>query len=440
MQIQDIPLELLLVNRTNDRHGELVDEDAAIEWLLKHRSRHMRNLTKDIAINGGIFEPPLVRGENGKYCVYDGNRRTTCLKLLSKPSRAPSLDWQQFYIEQRSIMGAVPDAVECQVEQDRERIDEMLYRRHTGQKEGIGQSRWDPEAKTNFERRTGKNAKVDLAEEVEKLLRNNGLIGEEVKIPRSNFKRLFSSEPFRNRVGIAIVKNKIILTHNKDKVLDALGHVVSDLVNKNLTLDGIWDNDSKRAYLNKLEKEGILPTAEDAIVSPQPLQRAVSRKQKTKEPLERPAPAERRRTLVRAIDFGIKQTHENRRALDILEELQHRLKFDEHDNAIAVLFRVVVELSTKQYIDNNENIEVGANDKLSKKFSKTVKHMKDNGAIDNKYYDILKKFENSEPIFSANTLNAYVHSDHFFPSDHHLKMMWDTLERYIIICLKGDMD
>lgn len=439
MQIKNIPLDKLLVNRANDRHGELTDEDAAIEWLLKHRSRHMRNLTKDIAGSGGIFEPPLVRQEGESFCVYDGNRRTTALKLLSMPERSPSQDWRQFFGEQRARMVAVPRTIECQVEQDRERLDEILYRRHTGQKDGIGQSQWDPEAKTNFERRTGKNTKVDLAEEVEKLLQEDGRLDENAKIPRSNFKRLFSAEQFRNRAGIALVKNKITLTHDRDKVLEALERVANDLIRKKITLDAIWDNESKRAYLNELDKEGVLPTADDAIDAPEPLKGKVTRKKNDRSPSpKKSVPLEKRRTLVRDIDYGLRQTHQNRRVLDIMEELQHRLKFDEHDNAIAVLFRVLVELSTKLYIEERSVAGVHPNDKLAKKFAKVLGHMLAADLIDRKYHDTLKKFEHSEPLFSANTLNGYVHSDNFFPSDHHLKMMWDTMEKYVIVCLKGD--
>lgn len=48
MQLKSILLKDLSVNSANDRHGELADEQAAIEWLLTHRAVHMRNLAKDI--------------------------------------------------------------------------------------------------------------------------------------------------------------------------------------------------------------------------------------------------------------------------------------------------------------------------------------------------------------------------------------------------------
>lgn len=77
MRIQQLALNDISVNRSNDRHGELIDEEAGISWLLTHRASHMRKLAQDIVREGKIYEPPLVYQVDGKYVVYDGNRRVT---------------------------------------------------------------------------------------------------------------------------------------------------------------------------------------------------------------------------------------------------------------------------------------------------------------------------------------------------------------------------
>ncbi len=440
MKIQSIELKDLLVNRANDRHGEVVDESAAIEWLLTHRSNHMRNLAKDVVASGEIFEPPLVRKENEHYVVYDGNRRTTVLKLLANPQLSPSQDWAKFFTDLRANWeGDFPSKIQCQIEQDRERLDEILYRRHTGQQSGVGQSQWDAPAKTNFERRTGKNTRLDIAEVVEDMLIKSGRLRDGERIPRSNMKRLFSAEHLRNRAGITVEKNKLRLTHKEDKVLSALERIARDLISKKKTLDDLWDNDAKRKYLDELDRERILPTVEDAL--------------KEKKPIDAPKPAqpengkgtpqprapqpEKRKTLIRDIDYGIQQTHVNKRALDIFYELQHKLKFDDHDNAIAVLFRVLLEIGIEQYIEQKKVGDVHKGDKLSNKFRKVLAHMFDNGLIEDKYQAALRKFEKSEILFSTSTLHSYVHSADFFPSDQHLKSMWDTLDKFVVICLKS---
>lgn len=433
MKYTEVELKSLLVNQANDRHGELMSEEKAMEWLLTHRATHMRNLSKDITKSGRIYEAPLVREEFGKFVVYDGNRRTTVLKLLDEPQKSPSADWAQFFADLRGKWSEnFPKKVMCQIEQDPERLDEILYRRHTGQQGGIGQSQWDAPAKTNFERRTGKNTKLDLAEAIENLLKVEEFLEVGQKIPRSNMKRLFSAEQFRNRAGISIEKNKLIFTHDKDKVLGALNRIAHDLMSKKVTLDNIWDNQAKRTYLNKLDSEDILPTINDITtrveVNPS---KGKSKKKKNKKSI----PLKKRKTLIRNIDHGLISTHHNRRALDIFDELQHRLKFELHDNSIAVLFRVLLEISIDLFIQEWDVPDIHKGDKLANKFKKILAIMLDFGSIDQKQHDALKRFEKSEVLFSTSTLHAYVHSSDFFPSDHHLKTMWDNLEGFVIICL-----
>jgi len=439
METKLISLADLFVNKANDRHGELASEDTAIEWLLKHKTIHMRNLAKDVVRVGQIYEPPLVAKEGKKYTVYDGNRRTTVLKLLHRPERSPTKNWYEFFTKLRQkFPGQLPIEIVCQVENDRERLDDILYRRHTGQQSGIGQSQWDAEAKTNFQRRTGKKTRVNVGEEIETVLKSEGLLGDEERLPRSNLNRLLSAEPFRNRAGIAVENNSLKLTHSREAVLSALDRIAADLRNKTVTLEDIWDNDSKRRYLDSLGVEGLLPTADQALPTPEPLSNGTADRARTENitSVFKSVPTENRKRLIRQIEYHIPCTHENRKALDIWTELQHRLVLGEHDNAISVLFRVLLELSMECYIDRHSVQSISKGASLADKFSRVREHMLSKSIIEKKYRDQLEKFERGEAMFSANTLNAYVHSSNFFPSENHLKSLWDTLEKFIIICLR----
>ena len=175
MAYRHLPLASLLVNRANDRHGELENETAAIAWLFNNQEAHMRNLTRDIVAQGEVFEPPLVFQEGEKFTVFDGNRRVTCLKLLERPNKAPTIELQEFFRQQLSKwQGSFPNRLQCQIETDRDRIDDILYRRHTGAQAGVGQTTWDDRMKTNFANRTGKGEGPNIADEVEKRLTEAG--------------------------------------------------------------------------------------------------------------------------------------------------------------------------------------------------------------------------------------------------------------------------
>jgi hypothetical protein len=259
MPYRKLPLASLIVNPANDRHGELENETAAIAQLFAAQESHMRNLAKDLVVKGEVFEPPLVFPSGNKFIVADGNRRTTCLKLLANPRRAPTVELQQFFADLRlKWPGSFPDKIECRVEADRDRVDDILFRRHTGVQGGVGQSTWTDRMKTNFVVRTGKGGGLNIADEIEGLLKEAKLLPRK-KIPRSNLNRLLSSEALRNRLGISARKGKIDIIRDRGETLSALHRVANDLAIRAVTLEDIWDTESKLAYIDSLDIEGVLP-------------------------------------------------------------------------------------------------------------------------------------------------------------------------------------
>lgn len=437
MKVETIALDELSVNARNDRHGEMSDEAAAMEWLLVNRGHHMRQLAKDIVETGRLYEQPLVRKEEEKYVVYDGNRRVTCLKLLKRPEHAPTEVWRTFFQKLRAgAQNPIPSEISCQVEDDLETIDEILLRRHTGSQDGIGQSHWDEVAKTNFINRTGKSSKVHVADEIEKQLRKHKLLDPKSKLPRSNLNRLLSSEALRNRVGIAVAKDTIKFTHNEEKTLKALQRIALDLISGEITLESIWSNKGKKSYLDKLEKQSVLPNAKDALPdftefkdfeAPTPIP--------AKSWVVLPPDPSKRTTLIpKNTSLDVPNEASLSRLLSIWTELQKELVFDRHIQAISVSFRVLLEMAINQYIARHQ-IQVHENDKLKIRFKKAAEHQRSKGLIDKKYLEALQKFENTEPLVSAHTMNQYVHSPNFFPSPDHLRPMWSNLEPFIVCCI-----
>lgn len=434
MAIRKIALTALSVNRANDRHGELENETAAIGWLFNYHEARMRNLTKDIVRQGGIYEYPLVSPEGSKYVVFDGNRRVTCLKLLDNPRRAPTTELQNFFRDQRSKWsGPFPKEIQCQVETDRDRIDEILFRRHTGSQNGVGQSNWDDRMKATFVARTGKGSGISVADEIENRLEEAHLLPTRRKIPRSTMNRLLSAEPFRNRLGFSINKGRFEFTHNESVALAAMARVADDLANRRIVLGHIWDVDGKRSYLDELEREGLLPTAQHTLSkslpsNPQP------KPLKTK-PSAQVKPTQRK-TLIPQKDFGIAWPGRLQRHHQIWEELQFHLELARHPNAISVLFRVLLELSVENYI-KQANLVVQDGDKLAARVLKVGRDLQENGKIDQKQMGVLSKFQHNDKLVSADTLNRYVHSANFAPSPEHLVSLWDSLSEFIVLCLEA---
>jgi len=432
MAVRKLDIDDLVINKANDRHGELESEAMAIAWLFSHREPHMKNLARDIAAKGGLYELPLVSPDGAKFIVFDGNRRATSFKLLKDPRRAPTTELQAFFAEQRAaFQGVFPDKIECQVETDRERIDEILLRRHTGSQGGIGQLTWDDRMKATFVARTGQGGSVSVADEIEKRLADAGKLPQK-KIPRSTMNRLLSAEPFRNRLGFSINKGRFEYTRDENVALDAMARVAGDLAERKLVLGDIWDVDGKRGYLDGLEREGVLPGAQHATPKSASRPTSVQAKAKT----SKPATPTSRSTLIPQVEYGLTWPGWLQRHHQIWEELQFRLELSRHPNAISVLLRVLLELALENYV-SQQQVSIHDNDKLAARLEKVGKDMLSKGKIDQKQLGVLTKFKQSDQLVSADTLNRYVHSPNFAPSPEHLTSLWDSLSEVIVQCLQA---
>lgn len=385
---------------------------------------------------------PLVRPEDdGHFTVFDGNRRLTCLKLLREPALAPTEEWKTFFKEasQLETTAQLPTQVMCLVSEDQDWTDDYLYRIHTGSQNGVGQIRWGNPAKSNFVLRTGKSTKVNLPATIEYKLRDAGLLDDSVKFKHTNLERILSSEEFRSRVGISVVKGHITFVRNQEKTLNALSRIVKDLSRGKLNLNHLLKNAEKRKYLDRLEEEGVLPSVKDTLTQKVDFSTGAKISDSaTAASTRRDDKKSTRHHLIRQGDILEDDLSGTRnRATDIWDELKYELIFGPHNNAIAVLFRVLLELSIEHYIAARK-VSLGDKDSnLGKKFRKVAEHALANDLIDRKYFEGLGKFENTEPLLSANTFNKYVHHKDFFPSDIHLKAMWDTLCPLVKICLSS---
>jgi hypothetical protein len=361
------------------------------------------------------------------YVVYDGNRRTSCIKLLLDPAKAPSEKWREFFAtHNQTEMQKAFHRIECEVESDLAIIEETLYRRHTGSQDGVGQSQWDPEAKSNFLQRTGKDS-AGLAETIEKVLKAENLIGDDVQLPRSNLDRLLSAEPIRKRAGVSFSGGTLVYLGNKDDNLKTLQRIANDLSGRKIVLGDLWNNVGKNKYLDQLKTDGLA------------IDRAPA-KAATPTDGDRPTPAPvkyRKRApkdknlILHADDNPFVNLPTCERADRIWRELQFHLEFDIHDNAIAVLMRVLLDLAITHY-GREQGIAFSRNHTFAQKVSAVADSMQNRGFIDSRGRSIVRKFESDKPIVSAHSMHQYVHNSSFHPGKSDLKSIWNVIRPLII--------
>jgi hypothetical protein len=433
MEIAPIAISDLRLNPHNDRHGALRDEQSAIHWLLENRTMHMRALTTDLAMTRRLFEHPLVQQEGDTYTVFDGNRRTCCIKLLLNPTLAPSEKWKDFFSTFDSAeIAQVFFEIECEIEPDISIIDEKLFRRHTGSQEGVGQSQWDPEGKSHFLQRTGKDS-IGLGESIENVLKAEQLIPSETQIPWSNLERLLSSEAVRKRAGISFSGGSLTYLGNKNENLRTLQRIATDLTARRVVLGDLWNNEKKSHYLDRLKSEGVAidnspaarPRAIEAKGTAAPAIQVQARGRAPKE----------KNLISRADENPFVRFPNLERAEKIWRELQFNLSFDDHDNAIAVLMRVLLELSITHY-GRAQGIAFAQNDAFARRVSAVADSMLNRGFIDNKGRSIIRKFESDKPIVSAHSMHQYVHNANFHPAKSDMKAIWNVIRPLIINSVK----
>lgn len=429
MAYAELEIDALLVNQANDRHGEVGSEDLAIAELFRLHDAQMRRLAGDIAAVGAIYDPPLVMPFEGRYVVFDGNRRVTCLKLLTNPERAPTAELRTFFARLRAGMQVeLPSQLVCQVEDDRNLIDGIVYRRHTGSQGGIGQLAWNDRAKLNFVERTGRGGRINVAAEVERLLTEAGRLPHG-DIPWSTLTRLLSSEEFRNRAGISTAGRQFRLIHEREAVVEALHRIASDLASQTVTLGNLWNNQGKRTYLNQLQDEGVLPVENNRLPEAANAGRVPAQPRANQPPIAPPRPPQT--TFIPQDAPHIQWLAVQQRARHIWEELQ-ALPLRSHPNAISALMRILLELAVEGYISEHS---LRSPDNLSRKVNVVAMHLRGRQIIDDEYFDEIERLRQNDQLISIASMQRYVHSPDFGPMENELRTYWMRLGRFLIAAL-----
>ncbi|MCX8509439.1 MAG: hypothetical protein ORN49_11280 [Rhodobacteraceae bacterium] len=397
-------------------------------------------LARDIAEQGTVYDPPLVKPIGGKFIVFDGNRRTTCLKLLRKPTDAPS-EFQQFFKElTREGALILPEKITCQVEHDQRVIDAILQRRHNGTQRGRGQLRWDPRAKENHSRRTGGITEYPIAERVEEFLKENGY-RDHTLIKRSNLQRLLGTKKHQKEFGIELdATGRLNLKRPKDQVFSALVRVAEDLRAGNLSLSDLLRAKDTAKYMETLRNDCVFS---EEILSPTI---GASEGGATHIPLDQihhsqfpaekaPYSARKRNSLIRKdkrYEFTWKE--DQGKIHDLWSQLTYGLSFEKNAISIPIVLRALVELSTKAYIGRKK---INAKPELAKGVVDIADYLQNNGRLNlREVSDIKRLAQSPNSNVSIEALQRVLHSTTYRISDNDLITLWDGLEPLILIAIK----
>ncbi|NVO56469.1 hypothetical protein HW561_11795 [Rhodobacteraceae bacterium B1Z28] len=429
MKFKNIQINQLIVNPNNDRHGPQGDEQAAIDWLFETLGPKMIRLAEDIAFQGEVFDPPLVKEIDGSFVVFDGNRRVACVKALSGICSVPSSYASKISSIAASNAWPKPERLPCQIETDQRVIEDIVSRRHNGTDGGRGQLRWDTRAKAHHANRIGATNQYPIAEAVEDFLHASGFPRAR-QIGRSTLFRLVNAKKRQERLGIYLNENGVLgLTRPKQDVLEALSRIADDIVEKRLTLKNVLNSEGVNQYMSSLGEDGLLkgenePKKDNGTTSP-----------KTNGTQGKTATKPRKRDfLIPKAEFEILWQPGQHKIELVWQELQFNLRFSRNPIAIAIVFRSLIELATDWAISK---AKVNTNNKLAARVRSVAQHLVDAGEMEAKAFrDLERHLGDSKSPRELEALNRAIHSKTFMPSNEDLMALWAAFEDYIVKALK----
>jgi len=429
-----IKLDNLLLNTENFRYETVNDQKEAIDKVLEEQGKKLVNLAQHI-LKHGLNPNKKVQvfpsgHEKSKYILLDGNRRVVTLKFLKNPDLIDDLSIRKrFQALRDNNADKLIDELECIVYDRPEEDYEWIKLEHAGQREGIGTVDWNAQQVDRFEEKIEGESSIAL--QAINFLKKSATIPAEIKskLPNlriTNLDRLLSDPDVRSFLGIEIDNGILRSEIDEEETGKGLTQLVKDLLDPTFSVRGIYTKGDRRAYLENFPKESQ-PDPSKKSDKPWLLTDAKSAAPPKK---TAPSPKERNHLIPKSCVLKIN----NPKVDAIYRELQ-KLDVNKFKNAVAVTFRVFIELSLDCYIEANGLEKKPASGKffksLREKVSDVTKHLMNAKLADKAICKgIRTAVQNEDDLLGIKTWHAYVHNPHYSPIPQNLLITWDNVQKF----------
>ncbi len=444
------------------------DEDLSQDELLAELIAHDRvyELAKNIATNGYYTDELLITApRDGKLVVVEGNRRLAALKVLLSPDAAPERAQRKFWALSAKVPKSMIKTIPVTVAPSRDAALPRIAAKHTLPLV----EQWKPAQQARFYRALLEQGKpvAEVCEDygltpgkVEDFLRLDILyqmacsldlcsnVQREVENPRkfpiTSLERLMESQPGREFLSVEVdpkhgFKGRVSATEFKK----GFAKVVTDVATGEVTSRDLNNTESIKGYLRGIKdhkpnksKKGSFK-AKDIIKKPEKPATTIPARQKK---------AKTRRASTRLIPSDLKCGVGNPRIHDVFNELR-RLKVTDFPNAVAIMLRLLLELSVSHYIQR-----VGMNPNLLKKYSTRQKRGADwhpslrqqlNFMLAEMQLPLaplerkaLLPFTQEKQVFlTLDSLDWFAHNKNVQPTERELRSIWGKIEPLMRIVL-----
>lgn len=427
-----IPIVDLLIDTLNPRlEDEPSSQREAVQAVATRQKEKLATLAEDIVEHGvNPSDSPIVipaPKQPGRYIVLEGNRRLSALRALENPDLIVGAVEEKLVrrfgkLNERYQKNAIVD-IDCVVFEERTEADHWIELRHTGENEGAGIVRWGALESARFKQRRGE--KVYYLQALDFLEERGDLSSEERQnVPVSSLERLLSNPDIRAKLGLEM-KDKVLYTQfDEDEVAKGLSYIVQDLATGRIRTGDIYHKEDRIKYINQIDEEN-LPDASKSTGDLRPLAASSEDKETPPQASRRSKPSSRERKSL--IPRGCILEIDSPRINEIYRELK-QLSVVNYSNAVAVLFRVFLELSLDDYI-TREGLGIHEKSRLNIKLEKVGKDLKNKNKLTEQQWKAVRRASQPDTFLAAaiTTFNQYVHNPHFTPAPSDLNAAWDNL-------------
>jgi len=439
-RIKSVALSSLLIDTQNPRlESVLESQNDALRTIAAIQNKKLLTLAKHILEHGlNPMEFPLVipADENGKrYVVLEGNRRVAALKILENPEivrgAVDATLYESFKRLSVEYQKDPIDMINCVVVSSREEADRWIELKHTGENKGAGIVAWGAAEIERFKRRRRGVRSPQL--QILEFLEERQAISSETrrKVPITTLGRLIKTPYVRERLGIEIQNGEVVTSLPESEVMKGLKRVVEDLASRKVKVPDLYYAEDRRQYIDSIEVD--LPDKSKALSetfvlgeAPREEPKQIARVQGVRSKPSR----KKRATLIpiRGVSLKIDQPRIN----EIYYELKG-LRVEDFTNAVAVLFRVFLELSVDEYI-RRHGLSVDSMARLSHKIQEVANHLKARSILNDQQLKPVRRAAQSDSFLGTTltTMHQYVHNQYFHPVPSDLLATWDSLEPFFV--------
>lgn len=472
---KNISIRNLIINPENYRHESVSNEKEALSIMLKKYSKKIKALLIDIIENGtNPSDLLIVTPKDSKYIVLEGNRRLIACKIIEKPEILKSIDIKLYdsfakEIKQHNKYERV-SVVECCVFDDPEEANRWIKLKHTGENSGIGTVPWTNIQRKRFDENMGKN---DLALSVIKYAQSLPFYRNDLKnrlndIKLSNLTRLLSDPQVRESIGIYKEKDILYKKYSDFEISKGLNKIFWDLLTKDFNVNSIYYKAQRQDYISNFSDD-LLPDSSKVLDKLVPLDIPIENNVKVIQhtndqisfndnikKIENEVSSDLNKKSASLVNNSKKNTHSKKdinnrdnliphsfniaishdRINSIYRELKS-LDINSYTNAVAVLFRVFIEVSADYFIQK-KSLKLKKDSKLKDKIKIILDYLSDNNLIERSLIKPINICVSSEhSIFSTNTFNNYVHNKDMRPDPLNLKIAWNQLGEFLKVLHKS---